>query len=79
MSQQVQITFNIEYPEERRAAMRCMKATDAYLALWEMQNKLRDVWKYSDVEIEVHEAEKWRDVLSSCMEKFGIDLDEELD
>lgn len=79
MSQQVQITFNIEHPEEKTAALRCLKATDAYLALLKMQEELRKVWKYSPCSVEVAEAEKWRDKLQECMEYYGIDLDEELD
>lgn len=78
MSQQVQITFNIEDESERQAALRALKATDAYLVIWEFTQELRKVWKYSEDDSAAAAAELWRDRLFEYMDQHGVHLDEEL-
>ena len=72
MSQQITITFKLEDAEDKAAAVRALKATEAYLALLAMDGELRDAYKYHDDEA----ADKWRDVLRSCMDRYDVSLEE---
>ena len=59
---------------------RCIKATDAYLALNDMQEAFRQELKYNDHEEPVEEAlERMRDKLIEILEMRCIDLENELD
>lgn len=79
MSQQVTINYNIEYPEERRAALRALKSTDAYLVLWTMHQELFRAADQAADPAESEYAEKWLNVFNQLLDKYAINIYEELD
>lgn len=40
------LEFNLDDPSDKRAHARCAKATEAYIALFNIDNKLREYVKY---------------------------------
>ena len=73
------LEFNIDDPIEEASHMRCVKAKDMALALWDIDQYLRSHIKYAPdtVEGETLEAlEKVRDELHEIMSNYNIDLDE---
>lgn len=40
------LEFDLDDPSDRRAHLRCTKATEAYIALFNIDNKLREYVKY---------------------------------
>lgn len=70
--------FNLDDPEDRKACLRALKSTDAYLVISVMFDELRQVWKYGQDEIDAKYAEKWRDTLYELCKDYAIDLDAEL-
>ena len=79
MSQQVNICFNIEQPNERKAAIRCLKADNAYIALHTLRERLRATAKYNETENIAAEAERWLEELHDLLDTYGISIEEELD
>jgi len=66
---------NDDSPE---AAVRALKATQAYQVIWEMFQELRKVYKYSDVDVDAEHADKWREKLQDICEEYGVDVWNEL-
>lgn len=67
--------FDLDEPFERSAHLRCLKATDAYLLLYDMQRKLcsiRDEEK-NKVFQEIY------DFFFERMERYSINLDNEIE
>lgn len=65
-------------PEEKQELLRALKATNAYLVVYDMFQELRKVWKYSELEDEIAFAEHWRDKLIEICSFNGVNVDEEL-
>jgi len=72
------LQFDLNDPDDRESHIRAIKATDAYLVIWEMFQELRKDWKYSQDPEVVKHAEKYRDLLNSLVHGHGIDLDNEI-
>lgn len=73
------LEFNLDDSEDKRAHLRCVKALDLCIALWDMDQHLRSETKYApdSMSSEVYEAlENTRDKLHEIMNDNNIDLDE---
>lgn len=50
------LKFDLEDPDDRAAHKRCISATDAYLALWELQQEIfRPARKHGYDDLEINE------------------------
>jgi hypothetical protein len=78
VSQQVQITFNIEDEGERLAAIRTLKATEAYLVLHDLRECYRQALAKVSDEDENRILQRAVSTLEALMADRGINLDEEL-
>ena len=73
------LTFDCEDSFERTALSRALKATDAYLVLFDIDNFLREKIKYApdDVKQEVLDAyQAVRDKLHEILTERSVDLDD---
>ncbi len=72
------LKFNLDNPDDKIAHMRCVKATDMALMLWDIKQKIRSKLKYSDdlSEDELHQWEVMQDEFYSIASEYGINLDE---
>lgn len=73
------LEFNLDEPEDEIAYMRCVKAKDMALALWDVDQYLRAKTKYApdSMSPEVYESLlETRDKLREIMSDNNIDLDE---
>ncbi len=69
------IEFDLDDPSDRMSHMRCIKATDAYIVLFDISNKIRALLK-GDL------LEETQIAIQSIMSEIHIstiDLDEELE
>ena len=55
---------------------RFTKSLDVILCISDLFGQLRNVYKYSENEEEIAQAEKWRGILVSLLEDRGVDLDD---
>ena len=71
------LKFDLDNPEDRVDHMRCVKATDMALMLWDIKQKIRSKLKYSDdlSEDELHQWEVMQDEFYSIADDYGINLD----
>lgn len=65
------LSFNLDDPEDKEKHLRCVKAADLCLTLWDFDQWLRSEIKYNEKE----HLQEVRDELYSKMEEYGIDLD----
>lgn len=73
------LEFNLDEFEDESAHMRCIKAKDMALALWDLDQHLRAQTKYAPDSMpgEVYDAlQETRDKLYEIMNSYNIDLDE---
>jgi len=73
------LEFNLDEFEDESAHMRCVKAKDMALALWDLDQHLRAQTKYAPDSMpgEVYDAlQETRDKLYEIMNSYNIDLDE---
>ncbi len=74
------LSFNLDDFNDRRSHKRSLNGTNAYLVLFEMQNKVfRDVIKYNGdnySEETLHAIDELRSKLNDLMEKHDINLDD---
>ena len=71
------LQFNLDNPDDKMEHMRCVKATDMALMLWDIKQKIRSKLKYSEdlSEDELHQWEVMQDVFYSIADDYGINLD----
>jgi len=71
------LEFDLDNPDDRMGHMRCVKATDMALMLWDIKQKIRSKLKYSDdlSEDELHQWEVMQDEFYSIADDYGINLD----
>ena len=71
------LKFDLDNPEDRVEHMRCVKATDMALMLWDIKQNIRSKLKYSNdlSEDELHQWEVMQDVFYSIADDYGINLD----
>ena len=71
------LEFNLDEPYEQNAHARAINGTKAYIALYEMDNYLRNQIKYTQHSDEVEVTlQSIRDVLYEIMSKNNIDLND---
>ena len=72
------LKFNLDNADDKMEHMRCVKATDMALMLWDIKQKIRRKLKYGDdlSESELHQWEVMQDEFYSIADDYGINLDE---
>jgi hypothetical protein len=73
------LEFNLEDAFDEASHMRCVKAKDMALALWDIEQLLRAKTKYAPdtVSEDIFDAlQEVRDELQEIMNSYNIDLDE---
>jgi hypothetical protein len=72
------LEFDLDNPDDRMGHMRCVKATNMALMLWDIKQKIRSKLKYSNdlSEDELHQWEVMQDEFYSIADDYGINLDE---
>ena len=72
------LEFDLDNPDDKMAHMRCVKATDMALMLWDIKQKIRRKLKYNEdlSEDELHQWEVMQDEFYSIASDYGINLDE---
>lgn len=71
------LEFDLDNPDDKMAHMRCVKATDMALMLWDIKQKIRRKLKYNEdlSEDELHQWEVMQDEFYSIADDYGINLD----
>ena len=71
------LEFDLDNPDDKMEHMRCVKATDMALMLWDIKQKIRSKLKYSNdlSEDELHQWEVMQDEFYSIADDYGINLD----
>ena len=72
------LEFDLDNPDDKMAHMRCVKATDMAIMLWDIKQKIRSKLKYGEdlSESEFHQWELMQDEFYSIASEYGINLDE---
>ena len=71
------LEFNLDDQEDEVAYMRCVKAKDMALVLWDMDQYLRDQIKYGQIDESTYKALNIaRDTFHTLMSNYNIDLNE---
>jgi hypothetical protein len=72
------LEFDLDNPDDKMEHMRCIKATDMALMLWDIKQKIRRKLKYNEdlSEDELHQWEVMQDEFYSIASDYGINLDE---
>jgi hypothetical protein len=71
------LEFNLDEPVDQAAHMRAVKATDMAVVLWDMDQYLRGLIKYGELDESADKAlEEARDKLHQLMSERVVDLDE---
>jgi len=71
------LEFDLDNADDKMEHMRCVKATDMALMLWDIKQKIRSKLKYSNdlSEDELHQWEVMQDEFYSIADDYGINLD----
>ena len=71
------LEFDLDNPDDKMEHMRCIKATDMALMLWDIKQKIRSKLKYNEdlSEDELHQWEVMQDEFYSIADDYGINLD----
>ena len=71
------LKFDLDNPDDKMEHMRCVKATDMALMLWDIKQKIRSKLKYSNdlSEDELYQWEVMQDEFYSIAADYGINLD----
>lgn len=71
------LKFDLDNADDKIEHMRCVKATDMALMLWDIKQKIRSKLKYSNdlSEDELHQWEVMQDEFYSIADDYGINLD----
>ena len=71
------LKFNLDNADDKMEHMRCVKATDMALMLWDIKQKIRSKLKYSNdlSEDELYQWEVMQDEFYSIADDYGINLD----
>ena len=71
------LEFDLDNPDDKMEHMRCVKATDMALMLWDIKQKIRSKLKYSNdlSEDELYQWEVMQDEFYSIADDYGINLD----
>jgi hypothetical protein len=72
------LKFNLDDPEDKMSHLRCVKATEMMITLWEMDQHLRSITKYapdSTSQETYDELIKVREMLREIMGNNGISFE----
>ena len=69
------LEFNLDDVSDRLAHKRCVNATNAYIALFEVNEKLRQINKYGDGTDKVDVGEL-REIIFDIFDANGVNLDD---
>ena len=71
------LEFDLDNPDDSMGHMRCVKATDMALMLWDIKQNIRSKLKYDEKlsEAELHQWEVMQDEFYSIADDYGINLD----
>ena len=67
------LTFDLDDPEDRQAHLRCTKALDMALVLWELSYNRRKQW------LNTHDGDAVEEIcedISSLISEHGIDIND---
>jgi hypothetical protein len=71
------LEFNLDDQEDEVAYMRCVKAKDMALVLWDTDQYLRDQIKHGQIDESAYKAlDTAREVFRTLMSNYNVDLDE---
>ena len=71
------LEFDLDEGQDKAAHLRCVKAVNRAKALWAMDQYLRGLIKYGELDDAVYKTlEETRDKLREIMSENSIDLDE---
>ena len=71
------LEFDLEEGQDKTAHLRCVKAVIMAVALWDMDQYLRGLIKYGELDDATYKTlEETRDKLREIMSENSIDLDE---
>jgi hypothetical protein len=74
---QATLTFNLDDIDDRMAHLRAVKATDLVVALWDIQQFLRNHLKHGDLsDLQQAEGEFIREKINETLNDHNICLDE---
>jgi len=73
----MKVTLRFDSFDDKEELARCIKATAAYGALFDMLESLRKTNKYSENENEVLYSGHWMMILISILDDNNINLEEE--
>ena len=65
------LEFDLNEPDEREEHLRCVRALDLCLVLWDFDQILRSEIKYND-----KDWQEVRDKLTEIMDEHGVNLDD---
>jgi len=72
-----ELTFDLDQPADREAHMRCVKATELALCLWDLDQWLRTEIRRKSTSAELCITyQSIRDILHELMDHHGINLEE---
>jgi hypothetical protein len=66
------LIFDMDEPEDVMAHLRCTKALDMAMALWDFSNKLRSIYKYGSGEENIESISK---EFHEILEEHNINLE----
>jgi hypothetical protein len=71
------LKFDLDNADDKMEHMRCVKATDMALMLWDIKQNIRSKLKYDEKlsEAELHQWEVMQDEFYSIADDYGINLD----
>ena len=71
------LEFDLDEGQDKTAHLRCVKAVNMAIALWDMDKYLRGLIKYGELDDAIYKTlEDTRDKLREIMSENSIDLDE---
>ena len=71
------LEFDLDEGQDKTAHLRCVKAVKMAVALWDMDQYLRGLIKYGELDDATYKTlEETRDKLREIMSENSIDLDE---
>jgi len=68
------LKFNL--PDEQDDYILAIKGKDYWGALWDLQDKIRDLWKYSQNDEEIKLGEKMQEIFNNILENNNVNLNE---
>ena len=71
------VTIQFELPEQHQAATLALKANALSRVIWDMDQALREVERYSEVESAIADAAEWRRKLREICEDHNVNLIED--